>query len=123
MRGGGLHRWMVRQLESAANQAGCWTRVEAFVGRGFVDLVVGHGDQLIAVEVELTAARIPNDITKAESIGATELWIIAPNSTHIDRYRRKTKRSTGSRTRVLVLSQPQALRALARIGEHLDRIE
>lgn len=117
MRGGGLHRRLVRDLALEAGHRGWWTRVEAYVGGGYIDLVIGKGDRLIAVEVELTPDRVPRDIEKAERIHATELWIVIPDSTKRAAFERRVlSANTRSGTRILVFTYPQAIKALTPQG-------
>ena len=123
MRGGGLHRWMVMQLESAASQAGYWTRIEAYVGNGFADLIIGKDDRLIVIEVELTPERIKRDVIKAQTIHADLLLIVAADSSHIPRMRRQIDHNPGSEIPILIRSYPSAISMFTEIGGYLDRTQ
>lgn len=119
MRGGGLHRRLVRDLAHEAQVHGWWTRTEAYIGGGYIDLVIGKSDQLIAVEVELTPSRVPGDITKARRIHADQLWIVIPDSTKRAAFeRRLTDAKPRSETRILILTYPRAVKALKPNGGH-----
>ncbi len=119
MRGGGLHRRLVRDLAHEAQVHGWWTRTEAYIGGGYIDLVIGKSDQLIAVEVELTPTRVPCDIAKAGRIHAGQLWIVIPDSTKRTAFvRRMQGAEPGSGTRILVLTYPQAVKALTKQGAY-----
>ena len=119
MRGGGLHRRLVRNLAQEARSRGWWTRVEAYVGGGYIDLVIGRADRIIAVEVELTTSRVLCDIAKADQIHAAELWIVIPDSTKRAGFERRLETAnTRSGTQILVLTYPQSLKALTHKGAH-----
>ena len=117
MRGGGLHRLLVRAIAREAEIRGWWIRTEAFIGHGYIDLVLGRDHRLVAVEVELTPARVPRDIEKADQVQAPELWIVIPDSTKRATFERRVGATcTGSGTRILVLTYPQVLTALTPQG-------
>lgn len=121
MRGGGLHRRLVRDLAREAALRNWWTRVEAYVGGGYIDLVIGKDDRLIAIEVELTPTnRVTCDVEKADRIHATELWIVIPDSTKRAAFQRQLQAvNTRSGTRILVFTYPQAVKALTPQGVQL----
>lgn len=58
---------------------------------GFIDLFVCIDGMRIAVEAELGARRIGNDLWKARVSDANELWIVVPNSKIVRVVQKKLK--------------------------------
>ncbi len=80
MNGGFLHEVVtLDRLESLARDAGADAarQVRTPTG-GYIDLVITIGTHRIAVEAELTSKRVANDLEKAVSAEATELWVVTP---------------------------------------------
>ena len=124
LRGGRLHNLLVSTLEAEAHKHGFWTRTEAFVGSGFADLVVGNQSLVILIEVELGSRRADLDIEKSKRIGADELWIVGSTRRVAKGISDRIEADkNGSRTAILVLVQPEAIRRLAELGGNLDRDE
>ena len=80
-----VHDNLLDSIESLANDVGARSGREVSITSGRnaqrVDLLIEVRDKRIAVEAELTAKRIINDLTKARALQADELWIVVPNST------------------------------------------
>ena len=115
MRGGYLHNHLlVRPVEEAFRVHGVRTRREVHAvteaGQGFIDLVAERDGQIVAVEAELTPRRIQYDVSKAASVGASELWIIVPTWRMADLVRRALEQvnSDVSEPGVFVLTVGQA---------------
>ena len=78
---------------------------------GAIDLFAIIGAHRIAVEVELTADRVPGDMAKAHSANANELLLIAPNAVARGALQRRVRRLTARtppRLSVHVLTLPLA---------------
>lgn len=115
MRGGHLHNEvLIAPLEAAARRLGARTHLEHPVSVGsrtlFLDLAIFIGLHRIAVEAELSPARIRNDLRKAFAFRAHELWIVAPNAQRARVFRRalKVPAASSTGTRVFVFTQGQA---------------
>lgn len=122
MRGDHLHnRVLIGQLERMLRRSGARTQCEAptrtSAGTGFIDLLAQRDGLCLAVEAELTARRIPNDVAKAAACGADELWILVPNARASEAVRRALDRRVSNisvlAVRVLTLGQ-----AKHRIAQH-----
>ena len=92
-----LHRdVLLAGPENALRCRGAMVRREFPTGTGRrcgrIDLVAKVHSYCLAIEVELTAHRVANDVNKAVAIGADELWIIAPNRRVAAALRRKLNR-------------------------------
>lgn len=61
-------------------------------GTGRIDLFAQTASMKIAIEAELTAQRVKNDLDKAAAVGATHLFIITPNPDVRQRVARAIKR-------------------------------
>jgi hypothetical protein len=55
---------------------------------GYVDLVAERGGRRLAIEVEMSARRVANDLRKAAALGAS-LWIVVPNRRVVRAVRRR----------------------------------
>ena len=91
-----VHDNLLDSIESLANDVGARTGREVSITPGRnaqrVDLLIEVRDKRIAVEAELTAKRIINDLTKARALHADELWIVVPNSTVANAVKRQLSR-------------------------------
>ena len=97
MRGGFIHNdvlvyGLVRLFE--AEGWSCDTEVPVRMGEsiGFIDLVAELDGFCIAVEAEMSVRRIDWDLQKAQSLGATELWVVTPNASVAGAVRRALRR-------------------------------
>jgi len=86
MRGGFVHDHVIlNTLEAEFRALGVNVSVSRQVpsrsGRttGYIDLVVRLGAHVLAIEAEMSPARVANDLRKADEIGATSLWIVTAN--------------------------------------------
>ena len=83
MRGGYLHNMMINDLARRFVDCGFIVQTEVQVNcngaHGYIDLVARRDRHCIAVEAELSVDRIANDLNKAGSLRATELWIVVPS--------------------------------------------
>lgn len=115
MRGDFLHNSLVCALEKDFLRLGARTFREFFVRRiensnktGYIDLLIRIGDSKIAIEVELSARRVENDVWKAMTAEA-ELWLVVPNQIIARTVRRKLrtvlKEGNQIRTNLFTLGQ------------------
>ncbi len=84
MKGGYVHNEvLLKALDAQFRRAGALIKFEASAGSGRqagnVDMLVDVNGKRIAVEAELSAKRVGNDLRKAEELGVDELWIVVPN--------------------------------------------
>lgn len=84
MRGGRQHNdLLAAPIVDALDRLGMPTETEYPVGpgrgAGAVDIATWLPVGLVVIEVELTPARIANDVRKAGRLGATKLLIVTPN--------------------------------------------
>jgi len=95
MNGGQVHEYSLDLLEGAFRAKGARVsrQVPMRVGRrpAFVDLVVHSVPRPLAIEVEMSPRRVPNDILKAKSMDA-DLWIVVPHQRVVAAVRRKLRR-------------------------------
>jgi hypothetical protein len=84
MRGGRLHRYLLQSAVTHFSHWGLTSQWEVWVCghgfAGFADLTVLTPRGLLVVEAELSARRIGGDLTKAQLLHATYLWILVPNA-------------------------------------------
>ena len=98
--------------------------MEAYLGAGFGDLVVGNGRLLILIEIELGMARIHRDLAKARQIAAHELWIVAATASLRCRVERAIEaESRRSECEILVLTYPLACQRFRELEAICDRDE
>lgn len=85
MRGASFcHRFMIESITHFARQRGAHVELEQaiWLGRsyGYTDAFIQRGDLRIAVEAELSARRVGNDVRKALTLHATHLLIVTPTA-------------------------------------------
>ncbi len=119
MRGGWVHnRVLIDPITQKALRLGAQVDREVAIEVGgrvlYGDLLIQVGARRVLVEAELSARRIPNDLTRAMAFGACELWLVVPNPRVARSVRRKVhKQSIGPGTpRLFILLLPQALQRL-----------
>lgn len=83
MRGGFVHnKVLLDSIDALLRRAGAQTQREVHVHRdglrGAIDLVATMSDTKLAIEAELTPARVVRDVEKARAIEADLLVIVAP---------------------------------------------
>ena len=120
MTGGAIHDGLIiATLERELKRLGATTRRQAFVsfkdGRGFIDLVAEGLTRKLAIEVELSPARVEADLHKAMAVEADALWIVAPNhrTALVLRRRLRSLHVRVDRGGLFVLTLGQALKRLA----------
>jgi hypothetical protein len=96
MDGGMIHEFMVSSMKKAFRETGVDVSLQAPTRSGrwpsYIDLLAHTAPRPLAVEVELSSRRVPNDIQKARAVGA-DLWIVVANQRVARAVRRQLKRS------------------------------
>lgn len=120
MKGGLVHdHTIIDALDRRIRTLGAATRRQALVrfnGRkGFIDLLASMDGRKLAIEVELSPARVAGDLYKAVAAGAHALWIVVPDSRAAIAVRRRLGKLgvRADRNGVCVLTLGQALQRLA----------
>lgn len=113
-----IHRSLLDSIDTNACVAGASTQREVSISPGRnadrVDLVIEFAGKRIAVEAELTAKRIANDLAKAMVLRVDELWIVVPHSTVAKAVERQLSRLRvrAKECRIYFLTLGQALQRL-----------
>ena len=132
MRGGFLHNEvLVKTMERVAFRHGATVEQEAPTGEGrkvgFIDLLITYRGCRIAVEAELTDARVVNDVAKATAVDADLLLIVMPTAREVRSAQAKLRREAVGRreleTTVLVTTLGQAIQRLKSAFGLLDQHE
>lgn len=129
MKGGEIHECIIRRLEAEFRDKGFRTaqQVPARSGRhvGFVDLMAENpAGQIVCVEVEMSARRVPNDIVKAVCVsalvangrltrGSCVLWIVVPSRRVKDAVRATLdQRTVDAKLSIFLLTYGEAMARL-----------
>lgn len=120
MNGGFVHdHIIIGALELRLRMLGAGTRRQAPVicngKRGFIDLLATFPSHTLAIEVELSTARVFSDLCKAAAAGVHALWIVVPDRRSALAVRRGLGRLRvrAERDGVCVFTLGQALQRLA----------
>jgi hypothetical protein len=132
MRGGWLHNQaLIAPLEAWFRSRGALVYREFRVRRGtclgFIDLFATFGSLRIACEAELSPARVPVDIAKAEAVQADLLLILVPTPAVARAIRQKFLSSQRPNLRqdiaIWILPLGAALQRLGNLSRFSDTVE
>ena len=115
MKGGVIHETvMLNPLKKVFRQQNLVVLQQVPARPGFVDMAVVVGTHLLAIEAEMTARRVENDLRKAASLKATWLWIVVPNNRVAESVRAKLSKLSVEHRRPWI--------SILTIGQAMERV-